>query len=393
MNDRFMNFISLVALGTGLLFVPSFANAKVVATKDKELSPRKIGVLVHRVSPKTPDAKGWGADIADALARRKYKASRRNVCAIMGIVALESGFEADPVRVSFGPRAIKALQGKLHHLPGFARKRVDRWLHEHPDPAHSYYDRIGAATTERQLDMTYREMVDALLKGRLARLKKIGLIGEWIARLNAIDSVGAMQVAVALVVAEEEKKKGRRLRLAEIWKLRDGLYERRGSLYYGIPNLLGHDPGTSDVRFRFADYNAGRYASRNAAFQMIVAQLSEHKLTLDGDLLRYRKSGRPTSRRGNTEKTLLKLAKKYRLGLGRRQIRKDLVKEKQAGLTKTRTWQAVHALYQKQTGKTAPVVIMPRIAVKSDKKVNFSTTKDYAQTANKTYMRCMAGRL
>ena len=83
--------------------------------------------------------------------------------------------------------------------------------------------------------------------------------------------------------------------MAAIWKLRDELYTRQGGVNYGTRMLLGYRAGYASRLHVFADYNAGRYASRNAAFQHMVAKLSGAELALDGDLLLY-EGGKPEER-------------------------------------------------------------------------------------------------
>ena len=56
--------------------------------------------------------------------------------------------------------------------------------------------------------------------------------------------------------------------------------------------LLGYRANYPSRLYVFADYNAGRYASRNTAFQHMVATLSKRDLALDGDLMLY-EGGKP----------------------------------------------------------------------------------------------------
>ncbi|RBH40838.1 DUF1615 domain-containing protein, partial [Pseudomonas sp. MWU13-2860] len=171
---------------------------------------------------------------------------------------------------------------------------------------------------------------------------------------NPIRDGGPMQVSVAFA---ETHVRAWPYPYRYAGSLRDEVFTRRGSVYFGSAILLQYPAPYSQMVYRFADYNAGRYASRNAAFQQAVARLSGRKLALDGDIMLYRdKMNRALSGEASeTQKALQALS--GRLGMSADDMLRDLRLEKLSGFAQTALYQKVFAL----AGARAPREIMPQI--------------------------------
>ncbi|WP_411728326.1 DUF1615 family protein [Methyloglobulus sp.] len=148
--------------------------------------------------------------------------------------------------------------------------------------------------------------MDMLLVQGLINPAVIDIFSGFIEQHNNIDTVSSVQVAVRFAINNEQSRRHKNLTLKEFWELRDLMYTRKGGLYYGAMQLLSYDSGYSQKIHRFADFNAGRYASRNAALQILLAKLLKKKLSLDGDLLNYDTNGEPKLQKSNTGEYLPK---------------------------------------------------------------------------------------
>ena len=339
--------------------------------------------LIKTAKPKITDANGWAQDILDTLKLHNIPSSKENVCAVIAIIAQESSFVANPAVPNLGRLSEQAIIQKLNQIPVLGGE-AEVFLNHFPNPRDSFMQRIRRAKTERDLDVAYRDLVAGLMQEY-----KLDFIGEdSIESNNEVRTLGAMQVSIDFANQYEAENRGHTLSLNEIYQLRDKLYSRKGGLYYGTLMLLGYETGYNKKLYRFADYNTGRYTSRNAAFQYVIASLANDSLVLDGDLLIY-ENGEISASVSSTEQVLRAVNYQYNLGLNDSQIRRDLVLEKTMTFNKTATYKSVTNLYRKRKKVEPAYAIIPSITLHSMKTSRVLTTEKFANTVNGRYQRCI----
>jgi hypothetical protein len=356
------------------------------------LTVRQTATLISLSEKGVQDTTGWARDLLDVLRSHDFDQGRENVCAAIAIIDQESSFRADPAIPNLGKLSAEALENRLDRIP-IAGSLAMKFLETTPSEDDSYMSRISSARTERDLDIAYRAFVeDASKRASLAAVAQSGLLNSFIESRNEISTAGSMQVSVAFALKTANEKRWLPMQLTDVYAVRDELYTRRGGLYYGVLQLLGYKTGYTKKIYRFADYNAGRYASRNAAFQYAIAKLSGEDLALDGDLLIYQ-NGKPAPRVSFSEAAIRELARKFDLDLNDQRIRTDLREEKDFDFTDNRTYTRIRDLYARKFGTDAPTAMIPRIKLSSIKINRNMTTAIFAEQVNRKYQACMGFRI
>jgi hypothetical protein len=369
-----------------LLASTSFAQAQ-------EASIAETTKLIRNARPGVADPQGWAIDLLDVLRAQSLPASRENICSSIAVIAQESGFVADPAVPGLGALAEKSLQTKLGRIPILGRVALN-FLETSPSLGESYMARIRAAKTERDLDMTYRSIVDdAGKRSSLSLLVQSGLLNQMIEDRNDINTIGSMQVSVRFALATARASRYLPMNLADVYAVRDDLYTRHGGMHYGVMQLLGYESGYNRKIYRFADYNAGRYASRNAAFQKIISVLSKTKLATDGDLLLYGKDQQAIAKVSGTETALRGVIKKFKLGIDDKQLRADLTKEKSADFPATQTYLQIRDVYARTSKQPVAFAEIPAIELNSPKIRRRMTTQNFAESVDRRYKSCVAFKL
>lgn len=330
--------------------------------------PQGRAVVAQLVPPKIRDRQGWINDMDSAFTYLKVPATAENVCALAAVIEQESSWQSDPVV----PGLDKIVWGKIE-------ERAHRYLVPLPvvkaallktsPNGQSYKARIDNLRTEREMNALFEDMAREATK-----------LGLPLNMKNPIRTGGPMQVSVEFAEAH-----------AKVWpypynkadSIRHEVFTRRGGVYFGAAILLQYPAPYSQMLYRFADFNAGRYASRNAAFQQAVARLSGRKLALDGDLLSYQGSQPKGS---ETMSALLTIGS---LGMSRDAIVRDLKLEKSAAFGQSELYRKVYAQVDRP-GKPAARETLPDIRLVSPKITRKLTTAWFANRVQGRYQACMA---
>ena len=322
-----------------------------------------------RIPATVANRDGWATDMFTAFEALEIRPTARNICAVVAVIQQETGFQVDAVVPGLPAMARKEIDERAarYHIP---RAVVSVALNVRSPDGRSYAERLRQAKTERALSEMFEDFIGAVPLGRR-------LFGD----LNPVRTGGSMQVSIAFAEAH--------VRTATYpYPLDDGVrrevFTRRGGLYFGIAHLLDYPVSYDSMLYRFADFNAGHYASRNAAFQSAVSQVSGIPLALDGDLLRYER-GEPAREPGSTELAVRVLAK--RIDMSNDEIRRDLARGKTSEFERTRLYVRVFALVD-TPGKPAPRAVLPRIPLSGPKITRPLTTDWFANRVQTRYEAC-----
>jgi hypothetical protein len=379
----------------GLLHAQPASSAEPVpvsaGTLAQVLSHGQTRRVIILAQPRLTDASGWAEDILWALEISGLSRNAENVCALVATIDQESNFKANPPVEGLGRRAIAAVTAKLEGN-GLNALVLRTLFAADPSIKQRLFARLSAARTERDIDVAYRKLIEETLtvQSIIELDRDYGLgAAEFLESRNEITTIGSMQVSVVSALEFERRYLGRPLYFEDIYRVRDFLYTRRGGILAGTRQLLGYRSGYTEKVHRFADYNAGRYSSRNAAFQWTVSRLEGRDLELDGDLLIY--SGQKISvARSRTEQAIQRIVDARGLALSPRQIRRDLTLEKSFGFTATPTYTSLTAAYTSAFGEDPPFARIPEIRLESVKLDRPLTTAWFAKRVDGRYRRCLS---
>jgi hypothetical protein len=336
------------------------------------MSPEEAQALINRLLPKyVTDRNGWTADIYAGFATQSLGPSRESICAVIAVTEQESGFRVNPV---------------VPGLPDIAWREIDRRASASGVPlllvhgalrlpslsGPSFGTRIDKVKTEKDLSDIFEDMIATVPMGQ-----------RLFADRNPIRTRGPLQVNVSFA---KEFAATHTYPYPIAKTLPDDLFSRRGSVYFGIAHLFGYTPHYPDYRYRFADYNAGQFASRNAAFQNALQRASGVPLVCDGALLPHDDKA-PGA--GSTERAARVLA--TRLRLSESDIHDALDRATTQSFETTSLYQGVFELAEQGGQGPLPRALVPRITLHGAKLHRTTlTTEWYANRVDSRFKQCLS---
>jgi hypothetical protein len=315
------------------------------------------------------DRAGWEADIYAGFTALSVPPTKANSCAVAAVIEQESGFRVDPVVPGLPAIAWREIDERAANA-GVPSVLVHGVLQLNSSTGHSYSDRIGSARTEKELSDVFEDFIDSVPMGHTL-----------FAEHNPIRTRGPMQVHILFA---EKFAKEKTYPYPVKRSIADEVFTRRGGIYFGIAHLLDYEVPYDRYLYRFADFNAGQFASRNAAFQNAVSVATGIRLVADGSLLPPESLLGAT---GATEKAVRVLSP--RLNLSNAAIHDALETAKTESFEKTTLYLRVFDLADQIHKQHLPRASVPHIELHGPKLTRKLTTEWYANRVNERFERCL----
>jgi hypothetical protein len=341
------------------------------STEGPQLSPDEARALIVKLLPTAAvDRPGWAADLYVAFSAMEIAPSPVNICSAIAVAEQESSLQVDPLVPGLGVIAWREIYARAQRF-GVPRGLVRAALGVPSPDGRSYAERIDSARSERELSDIFEDLIGIVPGGHAL-----------FAGSNPVHTAGPMQVSVAFA---QDYADHHPYPYPIAGSIRQEVFTRRGGLYFGVAHLLDYPVDYDRPLYRFADFNAGHYASRNAAFQNALTVATGIPVALDGDLVREGSS--PSEPPGSTERAARVLAK--RLDLDDGEIRDDLEKGGGAGFSKSKLYARVFDLADERQGHALPRALLPQIRLQSPKISRDLTTEWFANRVEQRYERCL----
>jgi uncharacterized protein DUF1615 len=353
------------ALSLVLALLAGCASGPTAPARPEDVRAQIVALLPASVA----DRPGWAVDIYAAFTALRVEPSRANVCAVLAVAEQESSYRADPSVPGLGRIAREEIDRRAERA-GVPRLLVQAALQLRSPDSRTYSERIDAARTEKELSDLFEDFIAQVPLGQ-----------RFFSGYNPVRTGGPMQVSIEFA---EAHIRSRAYPYRLTGSIRDEVFTRRGGLYFGIAHLLDYPASYDQPIYRFADFNAGQYASRNAAFQNAVSVASGVALDLDGDLV---VPGGDRAKPGSTEAAVRSLAP--RLRLGEAEIRRALELEGRADFEQTAVYARVFELASATAKRPLPRAVLPRIRLQSPKITRSLTTEWFAHRVDERYQRCL----
>lgn len=339
---------------------------------DRVIAPEQVFAQMIQKSHHKADAAYWVGDILNSLDTVKTSRTNESMCAVMAVIEQESGYVEDPAVAGLGALLEKKIESMGHNLA--LRVALELRLQQTMSDGKTFRAAIKGIKTERDLSNWYDEFTASKFTGPI--LKQMGKSVD-----DVVSTVGSMQVSVDYARSVSGK-----LGLSNL-NIREMLYTRKGGVLYGTAHLFYYPANYTQMIYRFADFNAGHYASRNAGFQTMVGQLSGKPLNADGDLISHHEGAERVV--SKTQSAVMQLFVKKAPHMTLKMIEEDLALEKSIDFEQSATYKTVAELYLKKYPALVTQAI-PKISLKSEKITRNLTTEWYANSVNRRYVQCLA---